>query len=216
MIIGTSARSAHSNPWLRVACALAVTTCLIALTCAYSLRAHGAEAAGAPAWGLEQLMHRLAQVKRVEAKFVERKHLRILEAPIEFSGTLSYKAPGYLEKNTLTPKPQKLVLDQDRLLMEDAKQRRTLRLQDYPVVWAFVESIRSTLAGDLKALLGFYKVELHGSESEWRLSLKPIETSLQSMVSEIRIGGQRDSVRTIEVVEGEGDRSVMTITEKQR
>ena len=201
---------------MRFTRALMVTTCLIALSWASSMRAHGGEPSGAPAWGLEQLMHRLGQVKRVEAKFVERKHLRILEAPIEFSGTLYYKAPGYLEKNTLLPKPQKLVLDHDRLLMEDAKQRRTLRLQDYPVVWAFVESIRATLAGDLKALLGFYKVELHGSEDEWRLSLKPIEPSLQSMVSEIRIGGQRDRVRTIEVVEGEGDRSVMTITEKPR
>jgi hypothetical protein len=201
---------------MRFARALTVATCLVALSWASSMRAHGAEPAGAPAWGLAQLMHRLGQVIRVEAKFVERKHLRILEAPIEFSGTLSYKAPGYLEKNTLLPKPQKLVLDHDRLLMEDAKQRRTLRLQDYPVVWAFVESIRATLAGDLKALLGFYKVELHGSEDEWRLSLRPSEPSLQSVVSEIRISGQRDRVRTIEVVEGEGDRSVMTITEKPR
>jgi Outer membrane lipoprotein carrier protein LolA-like len=216
MIIGTQARSAYLSLRMRFACALTLTTCLLALSCAYALRAHGAEAAGAPAWGLEQLMHRLGQVKNVQAEFVERKHLRILEAPIEFAGTLTYKAPGYLEKNTLLPKPQKLVLDHDRLLMEDAKQRRTLRLQDYPVVWAFVESIRATLAGDLKALLGFYKVELHGSEGEWRLSLRPIEPSLQSMVSEIRISGQRDSVRVIEVVEGEGDRSVMTITAKPR
>lgn len=202
------------NQRVRFAHALTAMMCAVSLTCAYPLRAHGAEAA--PAWGIAQLMQRLGQVKRVEAKFVERKHLRILETPIEFSGTLSYKAPGYLEKNTLSPKPQKLVLDQDRLLMEDARQRRTLRLQDYPVVWAFVESIRATLAGDLKALLGFYKVELHGGEDEWRLSLRPSEPSLLSMVSEIRISGQRERVRTIEVVEGEGDRSVMTITEKAR
>ena len=113
------------------------------------------------------------------------------------------------------PKPQKLVLDQDRLLMEDARQRRTLRLQDYPVVWACVESIRATLAGDLKALLGFYKVELHGGEDEWRLSLRPSEPSLLSMVSEIRISGQRERVRTIEVVEGEGDqRSLQLVAER--
>lgn len=216
MITGKKVRNERAGLRARIARALTVTTCLVALSCAYSLRAHGAEPGRATAWGLEQLMQRLGEVKRVEAKFVERKHLRILEAPIEFSGTLYYKAPGYLEKNTLLPKPQKLVLDQDRLLMEDAKQRRTLRLQDYPVVWAFVESIRATLAGDLKALVGFYKVELHGSEEAWRLSLKPIEPALQSMVNEIRISGQRESVRTIEVVEGEGDRSVMTITAKPR
>ena len=163
-------------------------------------------------------MQRLGQVKSVQARFVERKHLRILDAPIEFSGTLIYKAPGHLEKHTLLPKPQSLILDQDRLVVEDRtkKQRRTLLLQDYPVVWAFVESIRATLAGDLKALTSFYRVELEGSENQWRLLLKPSESTLQSMVSEIRISGQRNSVRVIEIVEGEGDRSVMTITDSTR
>jgi outer membrane lipoprotein-sorting protein len=203
---------------VRVARAFTLTMCSIALTLACSLHAHGAEPAGASVWGLEQLMQRLGQVKSVQGKFVERKHLRILDAPIEFSGTLIYKAPGHLEKHTLLPKPQSLILDRDRLVVEDKtkKQRRTLALQDYPVVWAFVESIRATLAGDLKALTGFYKVELEGSEVEWRLLLRPIEPALQAMVSEIRIGGQRHSVRVIEVVEGEGDRSVMTITESTR
>ena len=42
-------------------------------------------------------------------------------------------------------------------------------LQDYPVLWAFVESIRSTLAGDLQSLNRFYRVELDGSERDWRL-----------------------------------------------
>lgn len=160
-------------------------------------------------------MQRLGQVKNVQSKFVERKHLRILNAPLEFSGTLIYRAPGHLEKHTLLPKPQSLILDQDRLTVEDQtkKQRRTLRLQDYPVVWAFVESIRSTLAGDLQALNRFYKVELEGSEIEWRLLLTPSEPAMQSMIEQIRISGARHSIRVIEIVEAQGDRSVMTIIE---
>ena len=160
-------------------------------------------------------MQRLAQVKNVQAKFVERKHLRILSAPLEFSGTLIYKAPGHLEKHTLLPKPQSLILDQDQLTVEDKsrKQRRTLKLQDYPVVWAFVESIRSTLAGDLQALNRFYKVDLEGSEHQWRLLLRPSEPAIQSLVTQIRISGARHNIRAIEIVEAEGDRSLMTITE---
>ena len=194
---------------------LTIALCSIALWFACCLRADGAEPAADSAWGLEQLMQRLAQVKNVQAKFVERKHLRILNAPLEFSGTLVYKAPGHLEKHTLLPKPQSLLLDQDRLSIEDParKQRRTLRLQDYPVVWAFVESIRSTLAGDLQALNRFYAVELEGSETQWRLMLKPSEPAMQSLITHIRISGARQSIRSIEVAEAEGDRSIMTITE---
>jgi outer membrane lipoprotein-sorting protein len=169
----------------------------------------------AAAWGMEQLMQNLAQVKSAKGRFVERKYLAMLNAPLNSSGTLIYTAPGRLEKYTLLPKPETLVLEQDRLAIEykDRNQRRTLMLQDYPVVWAFVESIRSTMAGDLQTLNRFYRTSLEGSEDQWRLSLRPAEPKMQSMVKEIHIGGSRNRVRSIEITEAEGDRSIMTITE---
>lgn len=170
-------------------------------------------AAGAD-WGVEQLMRELAQVKSSRARFTESKHLAILSAPLESSGTLIYTAPGRLEKHTLTPRQESLVLEQDRLILENKarNQRRTFALQDYPVIWAFVESIRSTLAGDLATLNRFYQVALDGSERQWRLTLKPSEPGMQNVVSEIRIGGSRNRIGTIEIIETQGDRSVMTIT----
>jgi len=178
--------------------------------------------AGAPAvaadWGVEQLMRELGQVKSSRAQFVERKHLAILTAPLESSGTLVYTAPGRLEKHTLAPRRESLVLERDRLTLErpaenrDRNQRRTFALQDQPVIWSFVESIRSTLAGDLATLSRFYQVTLDGGERQWRLTLKPIEPDMQNFVSEIRIGGSRNRIDTIEIIETQGDRSVMTIT----
>jgi hypothetical protein len=187
---------------------------LIAGLC--SIAARAAESTPDTPWGVEQLMQRLAQVKNLKGRFVERKHLRILNAPLEFSGTLVYAAPAHLEKHTLLPKPQSLVLDQDQLVVEDKtkKQRRVLKLQEYPVIWAAVESIRATLAGDLLALNRFYRVDLEGRENQWRLLLRPTDPKLGALLSAIRIGGQGTSVRTIEIVEAEGDRSVMTITEE--
>ena len=173
------------------------------------------EGTAAPgSWGLEELMQQLSQVKTSKAKFVERKSLQILNAPLEFTGTLSYSAPGHVEKHTLTPKPESMVLDQDRLTVQDASgRRRTLSLQDYPVLWAFIESIRSTLAGDLQSLKRFYRVELEGHENDWRLVLTPSDKRMQDVLSSIRIGGAAASIRTIEVNEANADRSVMTITE---
>jgi len=173
------------------------------------------ESAQDATFGVEQLMQRFAQVKSARATFVERKHLRVLNAPLETTGTLTYTAPGNLEKHTLTPKPESLILDGETLVFEDktSKRRRTLRLQQYPVVWAFVESIRATLAGDLQSLNRFYRVSLQGSESDWRLNLDPREPEIQRMVKHIRIAGSRTAVRSIEITETEGDRSVMTITE---
>lgn len=170
--------------------------------------------AAAADWGVEQLMRELAQVKSSRAQFVERKHLAILNAPLESSGTLIYTAPGRLEKHTLAPRRESLVLERDRLTLENKErnQRRTFALQDQPVIWSFVESIRSTLAGDLETLSRFYRVTLDGDERRWRLTLKPVEPDMQNVVSEIRIGGSRNRVDSIEIFETQGDRSVMTIT----
>ena len=170
--------------------------------------------AAAADWGVEQLMQELAQVKSARAKFVERRHMTILNAPLESSGTLVYTAPGRLEKHTLAPRQESLVLERDRLTFENKErnQRRTFALRDHPLIWAFVESIRSTLAGDLATLNRFYQVTLDGGERQWRLTLKPAEPDMQNVVSEIRIDGSRNRVVTIEIIETQGDRSVMTIT----
>ena len=126
-------------------------------------------------------MQDLGQVKTAKGRFVERKYLAILTAPLESSGTLVYIAPSRLEKHTLAPRAESLVLDGDQLTIEskEPNQRRTLALQDYPVVWAFVESIRSTLAGDLALLKRFYEIALDGDEGKWRLVLKPSDPKMR-------------------------------------
>jgi outer membrane lipoprotein-sorting protein len=171
-------------------------------------------AAAAADWGVEQLMQALAAVKSSKARFVERKHMAILNAPLESSGTLVYVAPARLEKHTLAPRAESLVLDGDDITITSSEpgQRRMLNLQDYPLIRAFVESIRSTLAGDLPTLTRFYEVELAGSERKWRLKLKPGEPGMQEVVREIRISGGSGSISAIETIETNGDRSVMTIT----
>jgi tRNA A37 threonylcarbamoyladenosine synthetase subunit TsaC/SUA5/YrdC len=172
-------------------------------------------AAEPAAWGIDQLMQDLAQVKTAKGRFVERKTMAMLNAPLESSGTLVYTAPARLEKYTRLPKPETLVLDHDKLSIEykERGQRRTLALPDYPVIWAFVESIRSTLAGDLATLNRFYRASVAGSEEQWRLSLRPVDAKIEAVVKEIHISGSRSRVRTIEIIETGGDRSLMTITE---
>ena len=173
-----------------------------------------AEAGDSTAWDIKRLMQDLAQVKTAKGRFVERKHLAILNAPLQFSGTLIYIAPSRLEKHTLEPRQESLLLEREELTIEskERNRRRTVMLQDYPVIWAFVESIRSTLAGDLTTLKRFYEVALDGDERKWRLALKPSDPKMRAVVSEIRISGDRSWINAIEIMETGGDRSVMTIT----
>ena len=161
-------------------------------------------------------MRELASVQHSKARFVERKYLKMLDRPLELSGTLEYRAPDHLERRTLTPRPESFVVDGDRLRLEDARGRkRTFALQDNPVLWAFVESIRATLKGDLAQLERFYSVALDGGPQAWRLSLTPKQPRMSALISRIAIGGSGGRIDTVEVHEAQGDRSIMTISEER-
>jgi len=168
----------------------------------------------AASWSLVELMHDLAQVKKSKGTYVERKHLSMLNIPLSSSGTLEYTAPNHLEKHMLLPRLESLLLDQNKLVVINGEtgDKRTLPLQGYPAVWAFVESIRSTLAGDLVTLKRFYDVKFNGQQKQWQLTLIPADSKTKNMVSEILIKGSYEQIKTIEIHEAGGDYSVMSIS----
>ncbi|MDO8990227.1 MAG: LolA-related protein [Sideroxyarcus sp.] len=184
---------------------------LMMLLCLMSAAAHADETP--QGWGLPQLMQSLAQVQSSQATFRESKYLSVLIAPLESSGTLSFEAPGHLEKHTLKPKAESLVLNHGVLTIDSPARniKRTLVLQEYPAVWAFVESIRSTLAGDLPTLQRFYKIKLKGNAGRWSMRLIPLDQRTRQVVSEIVISGRGARITEIETSESGGDHTVMTI-----
>lgn len=163
------------------------------------------------AWDIQQLMDSLAQNRSSQASFVEKKTIAILERPVESSGQLFYTAPDHLEKRTLKPKPESMVIDGGDLLIERGRQKHRLQLQAYPELAAFIDSIRGTLAGDRQALERNYQLSLEGTAERWTLQLLPRDDKMLAVVQRIRIAGARDQVRSIEITQADGDSSLMSI-----
>jgi outer membrane lipoprotein-sorting protein len=187
---------------------------LLAALLAAAPRAYAADGQG---WTLPQLMTALQQVDAATASFVERKYMRILREPLQSSGRLVYVRPDKLQKDTIEPKPERLAVEGDQLTIErQGDPARRLSLQEFPQIWAFVESIRATLAGDLPTLSRFYDVSLQGSAAEWTLQLVPKDGKTRELVSAIRISGADSAIRHIETLEGDGDRTSMTIVAQTR
>ncbi|MES2879359.1 MAG: LolA-related protein [Pseudomonadota bacterium] len=170
-----------------------------------------APAAYAADWDLDQLMQGLAQTRSGHARFVEKKMIAILDQPVESSGELFYTAPDRLEKRTIKPKPETMVVNGDHLQIERGRQKIQLQLQEYPELAAFIDSIRGTLAGDRKALERSYQLSLEGAAPAWTLRLVPVSSKMKQAVSLIRITGARDEIRSIHVTQVDGDSSVMLI-----
>lgn len=165
----------------------------------------------AAAWDIEQLMHNLAQTRTDHANFVEKKSIAMLDKAVESSGELFYTAPDHLEKRTLKPKPESMTVDGGTLVIEHGRQKHHLQLQDYPELAAFIDSIRGTLAGDLRALERNYHLSLEGTTEHWTLQLLPVDEKMQVVVKRIRIAGAENTVRSIEITQSDGDSSLMLI-----
>ncbi len=161
---------------------------------------------------LDRVMGALAERRQGHVSFTEKKFIALLDQPVESSGELLYSAPDRLEKKTLKPKPEDLVLEGGVVTAQRGKHHYTLDLKQYPQVLPFIESIRATLAGDRAALERVFKVDFTGNFEHWNLDLVPLDAKLAKTVSVIHIEAQKDFIDTVEIREADGDRSLMTIS----
>lgn len=176
-----------------------------------SLAQTPANGGGASMGDLDEVMQLLAMRRHGRVEFVEQHFLAVLSRPVESSGELLYDAPDHLEKRTLLPRPENLVLDGGALTVERDGHRRVLDLHRYPQIQPFIESIRATLAGDRGALERAYRLEFAGSLPRWSLTLVPLDRQLARTVKQVRIDGSRDQLLRVEVLQPDGDRSLMTL-----
>ena len=183
----------------------------LAALCLSALAASATVTAQAGSDDLDAVMHLLAARRHGEASFIEQHFLAVLKRPSESSGELVYDAPNRLEKRTLQPRPESLVLDNDVLTVERGHRSRVLELKSYPQLLPFIESVRATLAGDRSALEKVFRTEFSGNPERWTLVLEPLDPELAKVVDRVQIDGMRDALIKVEIRQADGDRSLMTL-----
>ena len=168
--------------------------------------------AGAADWNLASLFASLARERPERAAFRETKFLALLDRPLESSGELVFTPPDRLEKRTLLPKPERVVVDRELVTLERAGKRHSLSLRENPAIAVLVDGLRGTLAGDLSALTRTFSVALDGGPARWRIILRPLDPASATLVDRIEIAGGEAQVRTVEIFQSDGDRSLMTLS----
>lgn len=176
-----------------------------------ALLAWAPAALAAPPWTLERLLAGFAQQGSARATFIEKKTVRVLERPLVSSGELRFEAPDVLEKRTLRPRPELLRLEGERLTLEREDRILSLDLRSAPEAAAFIDSIRGTLAGDRAALERVYRLQLEGSAASWALTLTPRDPGMAHLVARIRIAGRGAQVTVIEILQANGDSTLMSV-----
>ena len=166
-----------------------------------------------PAWALDlpELMGLLAQRRSGEARFSEERFVSGLDRSLVSSGTLSFSAPDSFTRRTLQPRAESMIVEGQKVTLERSGRVRQITLDAIPEMAAIVTALRGTLTGDAAALRQYFRPTVSGSAAEWSITLAPLENRLLEAVKQLRIDGEQADVRVVEILLGDGDRSVMAI-----
>jgi hypothetical protein len=160
-------------------------------------------------------MRMLAQVPESRADFEEIRVLAMLTRPLRATGRLFYRRPAYLEKITLEPQAESLVVDGNGnhlTLTEPNEAPRVIDLNGEPAVRALVDAIRGTLSGDLTALRRSYAVTMERRVPDWRLTLVPTDAAVARLVAHTMMEGAGTRLRAVQTKQANGDEMRMTIS----
>lgn len=172
-------------------------------------------------WTIESLMVELSQVKHAKLEFLETKKSIFLITDTTIQGDMEYRAPDYIEKNTLSPFLEKVIIDGDTMSIEKTpttgKQEnlvlaQTYSVESHPVLKAAVESIRAMLAGNYDALKESYIIELSGPRTAWELSLAPKSDEILEYIEKINLAGEGIQIGKVVTIQADGDESTLELS----
>lgn len=164
-------------------------------------------------WDLDALLVALAARQQGTARFTETRTFKVVTRPLHSSGLLRFRKPDLLEKETLSPRPERMRVDGDRVTIDDGGPDgpKVLHLSEHPEVRILIESIRAPLTGNRDKLDALFRTSFGGTERRWLLSLVPREPHAAEWVRAVYVRGSGDRVTAVEVEERSGDRSVLRI-----
>jgi hypothetical protein len=162
---------------------------------------------------LSRLMNGMARRPGVVARFVETKHLALLEEPIESRGVLYFAPPDRLVREVESPALSRLVIDGDRLAMRDRAGNQDVDLGSNPIAREVVENFVVLFGGDLAALERRYEIGFESAAEGWRLRLVPRAATVRRLIARVEIRGDASGMRELSLFEQDGDRSVTRLLE---
>jgi outer membrane lipoprotein-sorting protein len=163
---------------------------------------------------LTSVMNRLAAVKSAKADFTEKKFVKLLNAPVESTGVLIYTAPDRFEKHTKNPVEERMTVERDMVTLDNVakKKKQQIFIPQFPALAAIVDAMRGALSGNLPQLQQAFSIKVSGTNARWKLHLVPLEANQYAYIHAVDVAGRDDFIESIEILQSDGDRSVMSMT----
>lgn len=182
--------------------------------CTVALAASAVPAA--PAEPIAVLLAEFAKHPHEHASFAEQTYSRVLTHPVDTTGELYFDAPDRLEKKTLTPVPEDLLVEGENVTVTRGTHRRSFQIGEFPRLRPLLEGLRATLAGDLAGLTAHFAVSSEPTDAGWLLTLRPLPGDPQPLFQRLQIGGRDGRVRSLEIERDSGERSLLKVTSAEQ
>jgi outer membrane lipoprotein-sorting protein len=152
------------------------------------------------------LLAKMSTVSGLEARFVEKKKLALLKAPLVSEGRIYYTRGGYMARVVEKPISSTVRIGPTKLQVIDDAGKKDVDLRSRPDIKTFVESFVHVVAGDYDALAKVYKLSFASEgDDAWLLTLEPTSETLSKLVTKLEVRGKGFAPHTIRVLEAAGD-----------
>ncbi len=175
-------------------------------------------------WNAEILMREFSRVEEATLAFTEIRKSIFLIIDTELSGTITYRAPDFLEKVTETPYYERLLMDGDTLVLEKASSigqnenhliRQSYSVNSHEVLKSVVEGFQSMMSGNHDELSTKYSFDFSGKREDWQLRVRPRTEEILRHIEWIDLSGQDTEIQKIVTSQSDGDKSTLHLSHPQ-
>ena len=169
-------------------------------------------AADDPSALLDTIMGLLAARQSHQNTFREEKTVPHLTRPLVSSGVLIYRRPDHMEKRTLSPLREDLVVDGRRASVTAGDNPpHVLDVDAHAELRIVIDTFLGILSGDLNRLRADFDVTAEGSTALWRITLLPRGAEAQKLLRGASVTGRAGAVREVRLLLPRDHWDVMTV-----
>ncbi|MDM3869850.1 outer membrane lipoprotein carrier protein LolA [Porticoccus sp. W117] len=151
---------------------------------------------------LQDISQRLHRSDTVRGEFVQHRYLKILSRPLTSTGDFYFQQNLGARWRVVQPYPSTIHITAEGKVFTSE--------QGQPMAEEFGQLLLALLLIDSEQLSHHFQVKATTVDSQWSLTLTPHSDQWQQVVREISVNGDR-AVRSIEIHENGGDRTVVSI-----
>lgn len=166
-------------------------------------------------------MQQFSGIVHAKLVFRETRNSAFIVTDLVTTGSIEYRQPDYIEKNTISPIVEKIVINGDYVSIEKAARHKAgegvtqvqkYSIQSHPVLATSVASLRAMLGGNLARIRKDFEIELEGSGADWRLNLIPSNPEILKHFDRITLHGRDARIQKVVSVQANGDQSMLDLT----